>query len=72
MVDFFFKRIDLVFLVFNKLIVNTMFFVCSAFVILKLDTLIICTGPLYVWIVITAIFGLICCYDYKAKLIFFY
>ena len=61
------NRINSAFLVFSKLIVNIKFFVCDTFAILKLYTLIICTGPLYVWIVITAIFELTGYYDYKAK-----
>ena len=55
---------------FNKLIADAMFSVYGAFAMLKLYTLIICTGPLYVWIVITAIFELIGCYNYKTKPIF--
>ena len=60
------KRIDSVSLVLSKLIADIMFSVYSTPVTLGLYTLMICTGPLYIWIVITAISGLIGCYDYEA------
>jgi hypothetical protein len=52
------RRIDLALLASSKLIAVTIFFICG--------TLIICTGPLYIWIVITAMSGLTSCYNYKA------
>jgi len=57
------------FLVFNKLIANIIFFICVTPTTLKLYILIIYTGPLYVWIVITAMSKLTTCHDYVAKLI---
>ena len=66
-----FKKIDFVSSVSNKLITNIMFSVCGTFAMLKLYILIICTGPLYVWIIITAISELTGCHNYKAKPIFF-
>jgi len=56
-------------LVSSKLITNIIFSVCGMPLTLRLYTLIIYTGPLYVWIVITAISGLIAYYDYKDRLI---
>ena len=61
------KGINSAFLVSSRLITDTIFFVCGTFAILGLYILIICTGPLYVWIVITAISELTGCHDYKAK-----
>ena len=63
------KRINLVFLVSNKLITNTIFFAYSTPITLRLYILIIYTSPLYVWIVIIAISGLTGCHDYEAGLI---
>jgi len=60
---------DLVFLVFSKFITDIIFSVCSTPIILRLYTLIICTSPLYIWIVITIVFGLTGCQDYEAGLI---
>ena len=63
------NRIDSVPLVFSKLIADIMFSVCGTPLTLKLYTLIICTGPLYVWIVITVISGLTTCHDHEDRLI---
>ena len=63
------KRIDSAFLVLSRLITDIIFSVCGTSAILGLYTLMICIGPLYIWIVITAIFELTGCHDYKAKLI---
>ena len=60
------RRIVLVFLVLSRLIIDIMFSVYSTPAILKLYILIICTGPLYVWIVMTIISRLTNCHDYKA------
>ena len=60
------KRIDLVFSVFSRLIADTMFSICSTPATLKLYTLMIYTGPLYIWIVITIMSKLISCHDHKA------
>ena len=63
------NRIDSVPSVSSKLIADIMFAVCRTPSTLGLYTLIICTGPLYVWIVITAISGLTACHDYEDRLI---
>ena len=63
------NRMDSVFLVFSKLIADIMFSVYGTLLSLKLYTLIICIGPLYVWIIITAISGLTACYNYEDRLI---
>jgi len=63
------NRIDSVPLVLSKLITNIIFSVCGTPLTLGLYTLMIYTGPLYVWIVITVISGLIACYNYKDRLI---
>jgi len=63
------RRIDSVFLVFSKLITNIIFSVCATPLTLGLYILIICTSPLYIWIVITVISKLTACYDYKDRLI---
>jgi hypothetical protein len=55
--------------VFNKLITNIIFSVYGTPLTLGLYTLIIYTGPLYIWIVATAISGLTACHDYKDGLI---
>ncbi len=60
------RRIVLAFSVLSRLIVDIMFSVCGTPATLRLYTLIICTGPLNVWIVITAISGLTGCYNYTA------
>ena len=59
-------------LVLNKLIADIIFSVYgySILATLGLYTLMIYTGPLYVWIVITAISKLTGCYNYKAEPIF--
>jgi len=59
------SRIDSVPLVSSKLITNIMFSVCGTPLTLGLYTLIICTGPLYVWIVITVISGLTACHNHN-------
>jgi len=56
-------------LVLSKLITNIMFSVYRTPLTLGLYTLIIYTGPLYVWIIITIISGLTACYNYKDRLI---
>jgi hypothetical protein len=53
----------------SKLIANIIFSIYRTPSTLGLYTLIIYTGPLYVWIVITAIFRLTTCYDHKDRLI---
>jgi len=63
------RRIVSVFLVLSKLIADTMFSVCSTPATLGLYTLIIYTGPLYVWIIITAISRLTGYYNHEAGLI---
>ena len=52
--------------VLSRLIADIIFAVCSTSVMLGLYILMICTGPLYVWIVITAISELTGCYNYEA------
>jgi len=56
-------------LISSKLITNIIFFICGTPLTLGLYTLIIYTGPLYIWIVITAISGLTTYYNYKDRLI---
>jgi len=56
-------------LVSSKLITNIIFSVYGTPLTLGLYTLIIYTGPLYVWIVITIISRLTACYNYKDRLI---
>jgi len=56
-------------LVSSKLITNIIFFIYRTPLTLGLYTLIIYTGPLYVWIVITIISRLTACYNYKDRLI---
>jgi len=56
-------------LVSSKLITNIIFSVCRTPLTLGLYTLIICTSPLYIWIVITVISRLTAYYDYKDRLI---
>jgi len=63
------NRIDSVPLVSSKLITNIIFSVYGTPLTLGLYILIICTSPLYVWIVITVISGLIAYYNYKNRLI---
>jgi len=52
----------------SKLITNIIFSVCGTPLTLGLYILIIYTGPLYIWIVITIISGLTACYNYKNRL----
>ena len=56
-------------LVSSKLITNIMFSIYGTPSTLGLYILIIYTGPLYIWIVITAISRLIACHDHKDRLI---
>jgi hypothetical protein len=63
------NRIDSVPLVLSKLITNIIFSIYRTPSTLGLYTLIIYTGPLYVWIIITAISRLTACYNYKDRLI---
>ena len=53
----------------SKLITNIIFAIYRTPLTLGLYTLIIYTGPLYVWIVITIISGLTAYYNYKDRLI---
>ena len=57
------NRIDSVPSVSSKLITDIIFSVYGTSLTLRLYILIICTSPLYIWIVITAISGLTACYD---------
>ena len=63
------NRINSVPLVLSKLITNIMFSIYGTPLTLGLYTLIIYTGPLYVWIIITIISRLTACYNYKDRLI---
>jgi len=63
------NRIDSVPLVSSKLITNIMFSIYRTPLTLGLYTLIIYTGPLYVWIIITIISRLTACYNYEDRLI---
>ena len=63
------KRIDLTFLVFNRLIIDIIFFVYSTPAMLGLYILMIYIGPLYIWIVITTISRLTGCHDHNVGLI---
>jgi hypothetical protein len=56
-------------LVSSKLITDIMFSIYGTPLTLGLYILIIYTGPLYVWIVITIISRLTACYNYKDRLI---
>ena len=56
-------------LVSSKLITNIMFSVYGTPLTLGLYTLIICTSPLYFWIIITVISGLTACHNYKDRLL---
>jgi len=64
-----FNRIDSVPLVLSKLITNIIFSIYRTPSTLGLYTLIIYTGPLYIYIIITAISGLTAYYNYKNRLI---
>jgi hypothetical protein len=55
--------------VLSKLITNIIFSVYRTPSTLRLYTLIIYTGPLYIYIIITAISRLTTCYNYKDRLI---
>jgi len=55
--------------VFSKLITNIIFSICGIPLTLGLYILIIYTGPLYIWIVITVISRSTACYNYKDRLI---
>jgi len=63
------NRIDFIPLVSSKLITNIIFSVYGTPLTLGLYTLIIYTGPLYIWIIITAISRLTAYYNYKDRLI---
>jgi hypothetical protein len=63
------NRIDSMPSISSKLITNIIFSVYRTPSTLGLYTLIIYTGPLYVWIVITTILGLTACHDHKDRLI---
>jgi len=56
-------------LVFSRLITNIIFSVYGTPLTLGLYILIIYTGPLYVWIIITVISRLTAYYNYKDRLI---
>jgi len=56
-------------LVLSKLITNIIFSIYRTPLTLGLYTLIIYTGPLYIWIIITIISRLTACYNYKDRLI---
>jgi len=53
----------------SKLITDIIFSIYRTSLTLGLYILIIYTGPLYIWIIITAISKLTACYDYKDRLI---
>jgi hypothetical protein len=55
--------------VLSKLIANIIFSIYRTPLTLGLYTLIIYTSPLYVCIIITIMFGLTACHDYKDRLI---
>jgi len=63
------SRINSVPLVFSKLITNIIFSIYKTPLTLGLYTLIIYTGPLYIWIIITVISRLTAYYNYKDRLI---
>ena len=63
------NRIDSMPLDLSKLIADIIFAVYRTPSTLGLYTLIIYTGPLYVWIVITTISRLTACHNYKDRLI---
>jgi len=63
------NRINSMPLVSSKLITNIIFSIYGTPLTLKLYILIICTSPLYIWIVITKISGLIAYYNHKNRLI---
>jgi len=53
----------------SKLITNIMFSIYRTPLTLGLYTLMIYTGPLYIWIIITIISRLTACYNHKDRLI---
>ena len=55
-------------LVSSKLITNIIFSIYGTPLTLRLYILIICTGPLYIWIIITIISRLTTYYNYKDRL----
>ena len=59
------RRIDLAFLVLSKLITNIMFSIYSTPATLGLYILMICTGPLYIQIIITIVSKLTSYYNYE-------
>jgi hypothetical protein len=63
------SRMDSMPLVSSKLITNIIFSIYRTPLTLGLYILIIYTGPLYVWIIITIISRLTACYNYKDRLI---
>jgi len=63
------NRIDSIPLVSSKLITNIMLSIYGTPLTLGLYILIICTGPLYIWIVITVISRLTAYYNYADRLI---
>ena len=63
------NKMDSMPLVSSKLITNIIFSVYRTPLTLGLYILIICTGPLYVCIVITVISRLTACYGHKDRLI---
>ena len=63
------NRIDSIPLVLSKLITNIIFSVYRTPLTLGLYTLIIYTGPLYIYIIIAAISRLTAYYNYKNRLI---
>ena len=65
----FFNKINFIYLVFNKLIINIIFFIYRTPLTLKLYILIIYISPLYIKIIVTIIFKLTLYYNYKDKLI---
>ena len=63
------SRIDSIPLASSKLITNIIFSIYRTPSTIGLYILIIYTGPLYIWIVITIISRLTTCYNYKDRLI---
>jgi hypothetical protein len=63
------SRMDSIPSVSSKLITNIIFSICRTPLTLGLYILIICTGPLYIWIIITIISRLTTYYNYKDRLI---
>ena len=63
------NMIDSVPLVSSKLITNIMFSIYRTPLTLGLYILIICTGPLYIWIIITIISRLTAYHNHKDRLI---